>query len=228
MKRYTIVWDFDGTLLPPEPYDSEQFLLIYRLNQLGAVIPLWKSAVTRACIHADMKEWFQKGWFRKIFNAFYLWFLKETPVETLDQVAASLVEKISEADRQTLLRLKAADHRMMVLSCGTADLSTRVLKLADVDKCFDIIVAKSFQIENGHIVGMNFYFSTPDDKLRFMDEQKLYPHNTVVVGDGYTDLPLLDWAGISIMLDRTGEKKIKYKNKNYHFISSLPEILEII
>jgi phosphoserine phosphatase len=228
MRPYTIIWDFDGTLFPQEPYDSEQLLLIYRLNQLEGAIPLWKRAAARVYIHVDMKEWLQKGWFRKVFNTFYLWFLKGTPVETLDQVAASLVESISEADRQTLLRLKTKDHRMIVLSCGTADLSTRVLKRAGVDQCFDMIVAKKFAIENGQIVGMNFHFSTPDDKLKFINEQKLYPEKTVVIGDGYTDLPLLDWAGVSIMIDRTGEKSVQYRNKNYYFISSLPEILEIV
>ena len=27
-RRFTIVWDFDGTLLPMEPWDSEQELLV--------------------------------------------------------------------------------------------------------------------------------------------------------------------------------------------------------
>ena len=228
MSQYTIIWDFDGTLLPVEPFDSEQLLLIYRLNQLEGVIPLWQRVVARVFIHADMKEWFQEEWFRKTFNTFYLWFLKGTPAETLDQVADSLVEKIPAADRQTLLRLKGNGHRMMVLSCGTFDLSARVLTLAGVADCFDLIAAKKFQIENGHIIGMNLNLSTPEDKLRIMNEQKLYPEETVVVGDGYTDLPLLDWAGIAVMIDRTGKKSVQYKDKNYYFISSLPEILEII
>lgn len=33
MKKITIIWDFDGTILPHEPYDSEQSLLIHVMNR---------------------------------------------------------------------------------------------------------------------------------------------------------------------------------------------------
>ena len=33
MRKLTIIWDFDGTILPSTPFDSEQSLLLYRMNQ---------------------------------------------------------------------------------------------------------------------------------------------------------------------------------------------------
>jgi hypothetical protein len=38
---------------------------------------------------------------------------------------------------------------------------------------------------------------------------------------------MLDWAKMSVLADRTGWKQIKYAHKNYRFVRSLPEILEI-
>jgi len=38
----------------------------------------------------------------------------------------------------------------------------------------------------------------------------------------------LSWAGIPVLIDRTGKKKAQYAKKNYHVISSIPEIVEMI
>jgi phosphoserine phosphatase len=223
MKRYTIIWDFDGTILPPEPYDSEQSLLIHKLNQSGEGISLFKRVVARTIIYADTKEWF-----RKSFKKLYIRFLIGTPIESLDYVAELLAEKISELDRQTFLRLKEDGHDMMLLSCGTADLSERVLKIAGLDNCFSMVEGNRFQIENDRITGMDFHIPNPEDKLKLINAQGIWPENSIVIGDGYTDRPLLDWAGIPVVIDRTGKKKAQYAKKNYHAISSIPEIVELL
>lgn len=51
---FTIVWDFDGTLLPTA-FDSEQTLLLFLLHT-----PHWHAAArlaARMAIHADRKQW---------------------------------------------------------------------------------------------------------------------------------------------------------------------------
>ena len=65
MKRYTIIWDFDGTILPPKPYDSEQLLLIHKLDQSREGIPFFMHVIGRAIIYADMKERFRRT-FKKL------------------------------------------------------------------------------------------------------------------------------------------------------------------
>ena len=60
MRQHTIIWDFDGTILPTEPYDSEQSLLIHKLNEQKKEISLFKRWVAQAIIYADMKEWIGK------------------------------------------------------------------------------------------------------------------------------------------------------------------------
>ena len=223
MGTYSIIWDFDGTLLPNDPYDSEQSLMIYKLNETGEKIPILLRTVARSLIYADNKELL-----RKTFKHFYVWFLKGTRITALEKVSERLAEKISEIDRQTLLQLKEKGHTMMVLSCGTADLSEGVLNMAGLGDCFDVIEGNRFQIVNGHITGMTFCMVNPEDKVNFLQSKGIVSDNTIAIGDGYTDIPLLEWAGISVMLDRTGKKKRQHGNMKYRFISSIPEILNVL
>ena len=46
MKPDTIIWDFDGTLLPSDPYDSEQTLLRYKLTAVEEKISIFKKFET--------------------------------------------------------------------------------------------------------------------------------------------------------------------------------------
>ena len=75
---------------------------------------------------------------------------------------------------------------------------------------------------------MDVDFLNPEDKLKLVIVQGISPEQTIVVGDGYTDLPLLDWAEIPVLIDRTGKKRKKYTHRDYYFISSIPELIEII
>jgi phosphoserine phosphatase len=223
MKSYTIIWDFDGTILPSEPYDSEQALLFYKVNREGGKIPFFKRLVARAIIYADMKEWLGES-----FKKYYLWVLRGTPIEILDRVAEDLAIKISEADRQTFLRLEGDGHDMMIISCGTLELIERILNLAGIGGCFKMISGNRFKLEKDQIAGMDFDILSPMDKIKEMNARGILPEQSIVIGDGYTDLPLLDWAGVPVLIDRTGEKREKYATKDYNFISSIPEIVDII
>lgn len=223
MKKYTIIWDFDGTILPPEPYDSEQATLIHILNQRGKKISFLKRLFAKAIIYADKKEMF-----RRLFKKFFIHFLINTKIETLDKVAEMLAQKISITDRKTFLKLKEYGHHMIVISCGTADLSEKILRHAGIETCFKKVEGNRFKIESGHIVGMDFHIPDPQDKLKLVRAWNISPKNSIVVGDGYTDRPLLDWAEIPVLIDRTGKKKTQYTGKKYLIISSINEIIDIV
>ena len=223
MHPYHIIWDFDGTLLPNDPYDSEQTLMMHKLNGAGPKMPFWIRALARGLLYADQKEHL-----RKVFKKFYIRFMQGSPVSDLDLVCGQLAAKISAADRSALRHLANQGHPMIVLSCGTADLSTGTLQKAGLEDCFERIVANRFVVKNGRINGMTLHIPNPEDKVRFVVEQRIDPARCVAVGDGYTDIPLLNWAKISVMVDRTGQKQIKYSHKNYRFLRSLSEIFDII
>ena len=219
----TIIWDFDGTLLPLAPYDSEQTLIMYKLDN-AAHRPLYLvRAVARFLIWADHRQLL-----RKTFKRVYIRLMQGTPAAVMDQVGERLSDSISAEDRQTIARLKSLGYRMFVLSCGTADLSERTLQNAGLGDCFEAISGNRFKINNGLIDGMTLHVPNPIDKVKWVKKMGLSPANTIAVGDGYTDIPLLDWAKISVLVDRSGKKRRQYKHKGYLFISSTSEILEVL
>ncbi len=223
MKPDTIIWDFDGTILPSNPYDSEQTLLLYKLNAPDEKISIFRRVVAGAAIYADRKEWLKAS-----FKKYYLWLLKGTSNEVLDRVAEKLANKITIADRRSYLRLYDQGYTMIVLSCGTFDLIERTLNLADLDNCFTVIRGNHFESQNNRITGMTFHILTPQDKLDIVKSLEISPENAIAVGDGYTDLPLLDWASFPIMIDRTGEKRQRFTQKGYRFISTAADMLEVV
>jgi len=223
MEKFTIIWDFDGTILPIAPLDSEQSLLLYRMSQQDKPFGWFKKGYAKAIIYADQRERL-----RKTFKKSYIRLLKGTPSSNLDEVCRNLAHKISPADRLALKQLKIEGYNMIVLSCGTVDLSERILKFSGIEDCFDLIEGNRFQFDEDRIAGMHLRLPDPDDKLAMMNKLNLSPERTIVVGDGYTDLPLLNWSSIPVMIDRTGKKKKGFTSNNFHFITSTPEIMNII
>jgi phosphoserine phosphatase len=223
MQPFRIIWDFDGTILPLEPFDSEQSLLLHRMSQAENPFGWFKKGYARAIIYADRREWF-----RKTFKTSYIRLLRGTPSSALDAVCRRLAAKISTADRQTLRQLKANGHDMMVISCGTADLSERILRFAGLIDCFSLIGGNRFQFDEGRIAGMQLHLADPDDKLELTKRLNLSGRQTIVVGDGYTDLPLLKWSSVPVIMDRDGRKKKRFTSPKFYFISSIPQIMNII
>ena len=223
MEPSVIIWDFDGTLVPNDPYDSEQTLMLYKLHETGAKIPFSIRALARALIYADQKEYF-----RKIFKRFYIRFMTGTAVDIFDPVGARLAAKITQEDRQTLMQLANQGPRMIVLSCGTANLAENTLQNAGLADCFESFAGNRFESTNGKIRSMTLHIPNPADKVSYLNKLKLDPGRCMAVGDGYTDIPMLDWAKIPVLIDRTGRKQTKYADKNYRFVRSLPEILDLV
>jgi len=195
----------------------------FKLDQIDAGLPWIIRAVARLLILADRRQML-----RKTFKRFYIQLMKGTPAAVMDQVGARLSDNICAEDRQTIAGLKSSGYRMFVLSCGTADLSERTLQNAGLGHCFENIAGNRFTINDGLIGGMTLHVPNPIDKVKWVEKLGISPVDTIAVGDGYTDIPLLDWAKISIMMDRTGKQKDKYKHKDYQFISNTSEILDVL
>jgi phosphoserine phosphatase len=223
MRTTTIIWDFDGTLLPLAPYDSEQTMVLYRLDEFAPRPPLVLRAIARLLIGADSRQML-----RKTFKRFYIRLMRGTPETVMDQIGMRLSDRIPTQDRRTIKHLKAERYRMMVLSCGTADLSERTLSNAGLAECFESIAGNRFKISRGLINGMTLHVPNPEDKVRWLERKGISSAEVIAVGDGYTDIPLLDWAKISVLLDKAGKKQRQYAHKNYNFVQAISEILDIL
>jgi len=160
-RLFTIVWDFDGTLLPLQPWDSEQELLLARLAGLPAAS--WKRWYGRCAVEAD-----RRGWRPAAFKRRYLAVLRGAPRELLELVAARLAERIPAADRAAVRELAARGHRQLVASCGTADLSERILEGCGLRSCFEAVHSNRFLFAEGRIAGLRLEVGSGRAKLELV------------------------------------------------------------
>jgi phosphoserine phosphatase len=225
MTPHTIIWDFDGTLYPLRPLDSEQALLKRRRAQLHKGFSRFQSLWIEGLIYGDRHQWFTSRPSRKLYRMLYSWALKGTPATFLDQVAKDIAALISADDRKALHDLHARHFRMLVISCGTQELCEKILERAGVKKCFEAIRANPLKLKAGSIVGGVSCLVSAEDKLSLA--RKLTndnPKGVVAVGDGYTDIPLLDWVQTPIMMDPDQSKQSTYAKKPYQFITAIDEL----
>ncbi len=196
-KRFTIVWDFDGTLLPLAPWDSEQELLLARAA--GFPRASWRRLYGRLAVEAD-----RRGWLLSSFKRRYLALMRGTPRGFLDQVAARLARRIAAPDREAVRLLHERGHRQLVASCGTADMSERILALGDLRLCFEAVFGNRFVYQQERIAGMRLEVPSGRAKLEIVKSLGVAPEEAVAVGDGATDRPLWKWSAVPVLVGRGG------------------------
>lgn len=221
-----IVWDYDGTILPFVPYDSEQYLLDY-LNKNSTPgrgsIPYYKKIVSKLAIYADNRELLGHS-----FKKYYNWILKSTDSAVLENVNNDLASFIPDSHVSTITGLNCQGYKMSIISCGTGDLCVSPLKKKKMDHCFSFVESNFFNYKDNMIHGMNYNVLKGEDKVYHAEKRGLKPEKTVVVGDGYTDVPLLDWSSFPVLIDPGGEKRKKLSHKNYHFIDEISQLTDLI
>ena len=223
MENWSIIWDYDGTILPFTPYDSEQFLLDYLLSRKKREISFIKRIVARAAIFADKHQILGHS-----FKKYYMWVLKGTDASVLEEAGNALSVLIPDSYIDTLSFFAKKGFKMYIISCGTANLCINPLKIKKADTFFSQIISNPLIFKKNKIDGIYFNVKKGIDKIKVAEKLNLDPARTIVVGDGYTDIPLLDWSAFPFMLDPGKNKRKKYANKNYTFIESLPQIMDII
>jgi len=205
-----VVWDFDGTLIP---FDSEQYLL--------EALPLsgmrWLGA--RLFVYGD-----RQGWDPGQLKRLYAWCLRGIPTAALTAVCAQIAGHISSQDRDGLKALAADGIEMRVLSCGTADVSRGTLRAAGLAETFTDVQANNLLAENGHITGIERRIYMPETKVEIAAQYGVPWNEVVAVGDGLTDLPLLDRAGRGILI-ATRDRAARYAERGYEIVPTLSQAI---
>ena len=208
-----ILWDFDGTLIP---FDSEQFLLetlpLRGLKALGA----------RLFVHGD-----RRGWDPGRLKVLYGGCLRGTPLAALDGICTQLAAHISPPDSEALRSLAGQNGQMRVLSCGTANLSQGTLRASGLEDCFARTEANWLSVHDGRIVGIERCIYQPEYKVEIAARYGVPWERVVAVGDGLTDLPLLDHAGLAILI-ASGEKAAHYAHRGYRIVPTLSAAIQLI
>lgn len=222
-EEYRIIWDYDGTILPLNPYDSEQFLLDYIGKSKDYPISFVKKIISRAVIYGDQKELLGHS-FKKYYNQI-LCGLDST---VLELVVKALSKLIPDENIETLLFCAEKGFKMSLVSCGTGNLNLGSLEKRGVADLFDSYASNFFTFKDGKFSGMEFNILRGTDKVCYAEKMGWNREKTIAVGDGYTDIPILDWVACPILLDPTKRKRKKLYGKKYHFIDSLPQVIDIL
>jgi phosphoserine phosphatase len=214
MTRYDLaVWDFDGTLIP---FDSEQVLLqrlpLSGLRALGA----------RLFVYGD-----RRGWDPGALKRLYGWCLRGTSLLALEAVCAQIAASIAVPDRTAIGDLAAGGLRMALLSCGTADLSRGTLRAAGLDGAFRPIHANPLRTQEGRIAGIERRIVQPEIKVELVGAMGVPWERVIAVGDGLTDVPLLDRAGGAVLVAGP-DKAARYAHRGYQIAPSLREAIRAV
>jgi phosphoserine phosphatase len=209
-----LIWDFDGTLIP---FDSEQYLLsslsLARLRALGA----------RLFVYADRHGWDPRG-----LKILYAWCLRGVGLDVLGRACAEIAGGIVEADRVAIRDLASRGLEMRVVSCGTTDLSWGALHAAGLSDCFSQVEANPFTMDHaGRIAGIERRVILPETKVKIVARSGVPWEQVVAVGDGLTDLPLLDRAGLAILI-AGGRKAARHAGREYQVVPTLSDAIELI
>ena len=166
--------------MPNDPYDSEQALMLYRLHETSEKTTFFIRALALTLLCADQKEHL-----RKVFKRFCIRFMTGVAMDMFDPVWTRLSAKITETDRQAILQLANQGYRMILLSCGTANLAENTLQKAGLARCFEVIAGNRFESVNGKINTMTLHSPNPADKVKYLAKLKVEPSKCMAVGDGY-------------------------------------------
>ena len=170
----------------------------------------------------------RRGWLASSFKSRYLPLLKGTGSELIERVAEGLAERISPEARAAIAALRAKGHRLIVVSCGTSDLSERILRASGLRECFEAVLGNRFVFTRGAIAGMDMDIPTAKAKLEAIRSAGLARESTVAVGDGPTDIPLLRWAGIPVVIAPKGPRAARWAPKSCSIIASLSQLPDIL
>ncbi|MCK5155976.1 MAG: haloacid dehalogenase-like hydrolase [Spirochaetales bacterium] len=224
--RKIIIWDFDGTMYPIAPYDSEQYLLKIARTEL----PFIKSAAVCLRILLDQKQIFSKH-----FKKHYISFLTGCNKALIEQTAEYIAGTIPKTEIEHYQELKKCGWKQYIISCGTYDTCISVLAMLGISDCFTEVIANKFIYNKNTISGMTITVNNGEIKPRIMgkilDNRKNPGFNlshAMAVGDGYTDLPLLKRVGTPILIDWDGKKSSSFNKSGFFHITRPSEVLGII
>lgn len=196
-----IAFDFDGTLYPLRPYDSEQRLLLKATERAGTL----KRAIAKRAVLKDMKGMMHLG----EFTDNYVKLTRNAPSTMLDDVVTDLCALVEPSALESLRSLKKdTEAELCIISCGTVNLIERYLTRMNVLEIFSDITGKVFDTTRGTLASVTISVRTPQDKVRILDDHiaRIVTTTgvrplTVAIGDGPTDIPMLHHADLGILID---------------------------
>lgn len=206
-----VAFDFDGTLYPIAPYDSEQLLML--INNRGTE----RYEETVELVKRDQAGNLGHENFSRAYNVLANGSSKSNIEEAVDEI----MKHVDRAEYQVFRELsRKAD--LVTISCGTVDLARSFLSRVGVLECFKALHGKEFIYDGDRVSKILFPVDTFEAKAELVRDYYKEYDRIIAVGDGPTDIPMLKSADKGIIVDLVG-KNPDYPFESVHSISELME-----
>ncbi len=201
-KKYLIAFDFDGTLYPLVPYDSEQRLVLSTAKGRGHL----NRVRAKRMVLKDRQGRMGLG----EFNQRYHDLLGGCTPSHIEKVAKD-ISSLVDPKQFTLLKDLSEKADLAILSCGTENIIHAFLSLHKIDHHFFQVSGKSLIFNKDSKPDILCTIGNPEEKRAvFANLKKEYTH-TIAIGDGPTDIPMLQEADLGLIIDwNKGEAKYSF------------------
>lgn len=209
-------FDFDGTLYPFAPYDSEELLMLLASRRRGRLIQARaKRAVLKDMAGKSPLEEFDRNFLR---------YAKGTDGALLEEDVDIIIKPCAKEAYASLKTL--SEHAdIIVLSAGTTDLSRLFLKRFDVDQCITGYYGKHLLFdENGKMYGYTSEVPTTKAKADILKAFRPSYTKILACGDGLTDKYMLKEADLGILLRYDGKAIFP----GFPLTRSIPETVQMM
>ena len=178
--RRLVAFDMDSTLINVEVMDE-----LAARHGVGEAV----SAITARAMRGELD-------FQTSFRA-RAQLLEGLPLETLEELAGCV--ELNEGADRLIRALKHFGYRTAIISGGFQTVGERLQKQLDIDYVF----ANDLVVENGRmtgaVAGAIVDAQRKVDLLkRIADDEGVLLEQTVAIGDGANDLPMLSAAGLGV------------------------------
>ena len=198
MKNKTLIaFDFDGTLYPIIPYDSEQRLVLSTAKGRGHL----NRVRAKRMVQKDQKGEMGLG----EFNRRYIDLLGGCTQSQVDEVASELYALV-DSKQFSLLQELSQKADLVILSCGTENIIHAFLSKYTIDHHFSQILGKSLQFTEGSKPDIHCTIGSPEEKRAVFAKLKSTYKNSIAIGDGPTDIPMLQEADLGLIIDWSGKE----------------------
>lgn len=221
MKKSLIAFDFDGTLYPPVPYDSEDWLML----KAGRGNPL-KALYARYAIISEHTRNFDFKSYNKVlsYNA------KNMPVSLIDEIVDAICKQAENISFEPLYRLKEMGNTLAIVSCGTDVMIERFLEKLGITDLFVGYKAKKLLFDDKRILGYDFgEVKGPEFKVKTCLEYKeeFNCSSIVSIGDGATDIAMFKHSDYAVFID-WANKHQGAEREGYPLVHDFDHLFELI
>jgi len=204
-KKYLIAFDFDGTFYPLLPYDSEQRLVLTTAKGRGHL----NRVRAKRMVQKDREGRMGLG----EFNRRYHDMLGSCTPALIEEVAEDLFALV-ERKQYSPLKILSEKADLAILSCGTENIIHAFLAKHAIEHYFFLVSGKSLHFGEGSKPSIITTIGSPEEKRSVFSALKEKYDRTIAVGDGPTDIPMLEEADLGLIIDWRG-KGAKYPFDTY-------------